>query len=246
MNCHQRLENLCIQPHAVDVAWYDCQEAAGPIFSLAWIKLPLPGTKSTVLNGLSSREQKIAEQLTDETERQHFIGRRVLQNWFVAKLAGREPFGTDNLVERTAEGAPFSPHLPGWSLSFSTTPDYALAAASSTAEIGIDIEQLRPIAEAVELAHRFFAPAEASAIESAAPAERSEMFLRYWSAKEACTKLLGQGMVFGPERFVMRLVDSTVCLAAVPEESGKISRWSLNSLNLIPNLLVSIACRNNQ
>lgn len=57
--------------------------------------------------------------------------------------------------------------------------------------VGVDIEQVRAID--LELAQRFFHPAEYAALMACAPALRRDYFFRLWTAKEAYVKALGLG-----------------------------------------------------
>lgn len=60
--------------------------------------------------------------------------------------------------------------------------------------VGVDIERLRPIPDAKDLARRFFSAAEARHISDCPAESQSAEFLRYWTWKEAYLKGCGVGL----------------------------------------------------
>lgn len=72
--------------------------------------------------------------------------------------------------------------------------DLALFAIAIGCDVGVDVEQIRPVAHADRIADRFFHPAESRAIASAADEVRDVNFLRCWAGKEAVLKSLGSGV----------------------------------------------------
>ncbi|HET7010421.1 MAG TPA: 4'-phosphopantetheinyl transferase superfamily protein [Anaerolineales bacterium] len=59
--------------------------------------------------------------------------------------------------------------------------------------VGIDIECIRTIPEADDIADRFFSDDERRACASASPRRRDEVFLELWTRREAFLKALGHG-----------------------------------------------------
>jgi len=72
--------------------------------------------------------------------------------------------------------------------------DLALFAIAIGCDVGVDVEQIRPVAHADRIADRYFHPAESRAIASAADEVRDDNFLRCWAGKEAVLKSLGSGV----------------------------------------------------
>ena len=85
---------------------------------------------------------------------------------------------------------------PGLSLWFNVTHSHtvALLAISRQGEVGVDVEPLRPMPDALKLAERFFCPAEHQMLKGLEEAFQSEAFLRMWTAKEAFVKAIGEGL----------------------------------------------------
>ncbi len=97
------------------------------------------------------------------------------------------------------------PILPSYSspLSFNISHSGEMVAVglSSTAEIGIDIETIRPFENFMEIAANYFHPQEALAI-STLPQERQlHKFYRIWTQKEAVVKALGTGLTTSLKQF---------------------------------------------
>ena len=92
--------------------------------------------------------------------------------------------------------APFDDRDAGWSHS----GDQLLLALGEGVTLGVDLERQRPRPRALELARRFFAPAEAERLAALAPERREIAFVRLWCAKEAVLKAHGRGLAFGLHR----------------------------------------------
>ena len=70
---------------------------------------------------------------------------------------------------------------------------WAMAALSTTGEIGVDVELHRECDQSQAIAHRHFTPNEASAF---AAGDHRRRFFDLWTGKEAVIKLLGSGLQF--------------------------------------------------
>lgn len=88
-------------------------------------------------------------------------------------------------------GKPFvESRLPVW-YNLSHSGDYIVVAFSHL-EVGIDIEQKKKAR--MEVARRFFHPAEIQCLQSLAGDEQDDLFFRYWSVKESFLKYTGSGL----------------------------------------------------
>jgi 4'-phosphopantetheinyl transferase len=86
--------------------------------------------------------------------------------------------------------------------NWSHSGDTALVALAWGRPVGVDIERLGRGMRALELARRFFDPAEGDALETLAMSERDSAFTGLWCAKEAVLKAAGEGLSFGLARLV--------------------------------------------
>ena len=78
--------------------------------------------------------------------------------------------------------------------NMSHSHELALCAVSTRRKVGIDLEYLRPLPEAEQLAKRFFSKAEHALIQAVPVEEQAYVFFRLWTAKEAYLKATGKGL----------------------------------------------------
>lgn len=81
-------------------------------------------------------------------------------------------------------------------LQFNTSHsgEVALYGFSLDQEIGVDIEQFRPMDDMQSVAARFFSAPEVADLNSLSPDERVAAFFRCWTRKEAYIKATGDGL----------------------------------------------------
>jgi 4'-phosphopantetheinyl transferase len=78
--------------------------------------------------------------------------------------------------------------------SVSRSEDLAVIALSDAGEIGVDIEAVRPVPEADDIAATCFSARELEGYRALPAEERAEGFLRRWTQLEAVSKALGCGL----------------------------------------------------
>lgn len=143
------------------------------------------------LGSLSARERERADRLA---------GRPDARRRFVAARGGLRELLADHLgvgarALAIVEGPHGKPELRGGPFfSLSHSGDLALCAVSATRVVGVDVEELRPVPGAEEIAHRWFTPGEWSEFRSAPGGELERAFFRVWTRKEAYLKALGIGL----------------------------------------------------
>lgn len=97
-----------------------------------------------------------------------------------------------------------APFAQGSTLQFnwSHSGNYALIALARGVALGVDIERIGKPARALDVARRFFAPGESTALAAVDASARKPAFTGLWCAKEAVLKAAGTGLSFGLERVV--------------------------------------------
>lgn len=93
--------------------------------------------------------------------------------------------------------------------NLSHSGDY-IVAAFSPVEVGVDIE--RKNKARLEVARRFFHPAEIALLESLTVEEQDDLFFRYWSVKESFLKYTGSGLSSPLSGFEVRFDDDRIYL----------------------------------
>ena len=100
-------------------------------------------------------------------------------------------------------GKPFLQLPAACVFNMSHSDDVAVIAVAPDApartEIGVDVEVLRPMRDAIALAERNFTPAEQQALRAAPVDQRDLAFMRGWTRKEACLKAIGSGLSIPPD-----------------------------------------------
>lgn len=104
----------------------------------------------------------------------------------------------------------------------------ALYAIARDREIGVDVERIRPDAATLDIAERFFAPAEVAALRRVPDVHRAEAFFNCWTRKEAYVKAMGTGLSHSLRDFAVSVgPEAAVLHGEAPEPSEP---WTLVSL----------------
>lgn len=140
-------------------------------------------------------------------------------------------------LHRDAHGRPRFADGAGADAGWSHSGDGLLLAFARAAVLGVDMEYERTRPKALEIALRYFVPAEAAWLEAQSAeadaadggiAPRDLAFVRLWCAKEAVLKAHGQGISFGLHRFHVRLDGDRAWLAACDPALGHADDWHLH------------------
>jgi phosphopantetheinyl transferase len=178
---------------------------------------------------LASNEQAVALTKPSGEEQDHYVRRRVFQRLFVRQLLKPKLAPGEVPLHYSQDRRACSPASPDLCLSFSTAGGMALAAASTTHVIGVDIERFRPVPDAMALARRFFGKQEVQNLLDLPPNMQADILIRLWSAKEACLKAFGTGIVHGLDKFQFGLHDNELILESLPEGED-LAGWSVVQL----------------
>jgi len=143
---------------------------------------------------LTDAERERAGRFRAETLRRRYISAHGS-----LKILLRHCYGIaaeDQAVELNAFGKPGLKHYPQVHYSMSYSGPYVLLGLNEGDEIGVDIEVLRPISDAADLAEMHYTDKERSEIWEGGLSglDVSRAFLNVWVRKEACVKAFGQGL----------------------------------------------------
>jgi 4'-phosphopantetheinyl transferase len=181
--------------------------------------LDLPPERLEHMLGADERER--ADRLRMAVRRR-FVARRGLRRCILAAYTNQAP---EQL--RFAHGPHGKPELAGEELRFScsSSGDLALVAVARGRRVGIDVERLRPVADALGIARSLLASEEHTALLALSGAERDAAFLRAWTRIEARVKVCGAGLAMA--------VDGAVARSPGP--------WSVRSLRPGPEHIGALA-----
>lgn len=165
-----------------------------------------------------------------------------VRDWLAQAFGGE---AGDYAFERDAHGRP---RLPDQALdcNWSHSGAHLLVAAGGGLRVGADLETLRPRANALALAQRYFAPSETRWLERRDDADRAALerdFLRLWCAKEAVLKAHGRGLAFGLHRLAFADHEGALSLHACDPALGAPREWRLHEFAPAPGTLAALAWR---
>lgn len=121
----------------------------------------------------------------------------------------------------------------GLRFSCSHSADLGLVAMARGRELGVDLEQHRPLADAGDLTNAFFSPCEIAELKGVPPELKARSFFDCWSRKEAFVKAIGLGLSFPLHRFAVSLApDQPAALLRVEDDPGAVNRWKMLSLDI--------------
>lgn len=139
---------------------------------------------------LSEDERKRAARFVHGIHRDWFTARRSILRRLLALYLGTAP--EEIVLSYGPKGKPF---LPGGKLELNLSHSGGRALFGfARRPLGVDIEKLRPIDDALDISTRFFSPPETALLADLEPEERSRRFLDIWTMKEAFVKALGEGL----------------------------------------------------
>lgn len=89
--------------------------------------------------------------------------------------------------------------------NLSNTNGLVVCAVVREADVGVDVEHVGRAAAHLEIAYRFFAPAEVMALRALSPDEQPRRFCDYWTLKESYIKARGLGLALPLDQFAFVL-----------------------------------------
>lgn len=194
------------------------------------------------MDALSESEKQKADNFKLPIMRRRYIAVRYLLRKILAAYLQTEPRALQ--FQADAYGKPF---LVCGSLHFniSHTADLLMVAVANFADIGIDVEAIKPRGNLDGLAARCFAETEYQAWRQLPEAQQEAVFYRLWTKKEAFVKAVGRGIALGLDKCEVELAPDGQ-LISVPAEFGAASAWRVTELPISADsaaALVTPNCR---
>ena len=197
-----------------------------------WLaSLDQPATVQTELAAvLAPDEQARAGRFYFERDRLRFVAGRGLLRMILGRYLAVAP---ERLrFEYTQFGRPLLADPPSdIAFNVSHSENMFVLAVAWGREIGVDVEAVRPLADAQAIAGRFFALGEQAVLFGLPAAELEEAFFRCWTGKEAYIKALGSGLSQPLDEFEVAFRPGEeprlLWVKGKPEEAG---RWRMVAL----------------
>ena len=192
---------------------------------------------------LSGEESAQAAQFSFERDRMRFIQahgivRQILSNYLDADAAtlvfARTHHGKPYLIPRAND-----PHLE---FSVSRSSNCCMLAVQLDHSIGIDIEKVRDLPQAIDIVQSYFTPVESKALSALRGAARRDAFFALWTHKEAMVKGLGISLAahLGRIEFDLDPIGG-LRLVAWDRDQSVAQKWSVVRLDPAPGYVAAIA-----
>ena len=192
------------------------------------VRVRLDVVPSRAMEVLDDRERQRAARFMFDRDRQRFVAVHAWVRILIGRCVGHRP---ESL--RFSYGPHGKPALaePQTDLRFNVSHggERALLALTLGRDVGIDIEQERPI-DVLDLARRFFSRSEWEALQAVDASERIPAFFRGWTRKEAFLKALGVGLGGFPlSGFAVSLADdaSQPLLRSCSASPDALRKWRI-------------------
>lgn len=230
---------------------HDCSSRAvrvlkTPDVEVVSVRLDAPADVSAALWQLLSRdERQRAERFRYVEHRQRYIVARASLRRLLAERLRIAPWAVE-LVE-TSYGKPrLAPGHGSAGLEFNLSHSGVLAvyAFTSGRAVGVDVELIRQVPDADDLAERFFSSGEIAALRSLPLDRRSLAFLACWTRKEAFIKALGLGLSCPLDAFDVTIdPDAPARITRIEARIGRVAHWRLQAFTPLPSYIAAIAYR---
>ncbi len=208
------------------------------------IRLDCPAGQTARLAALLSpdEEERAARYRIDEVRREYIVGRAALR-LLLASYLGDAPRAIAFAYEERGRPVLAQNHCAsGLCFNLSNARVLALAAFTRGQRIGVDLESNKRRVELMDVAARFFAPAERAALFGLAVDRQRQAFFNCWTRKEAYLKARGMGLSRPLDRFEVSLAPGEPArLLSDATEPDAPGRWSLVSVNGLPGYTAALA-----
>ena len=186
------------------------REAIAPVgraYELSFARLDVGTEAMGAAMGILSEDERLraCRFAFDRDRRRYVMARAGLRERLAVRL-GRAPEAVE--LGCGTNGKPMLERRcgdPDLRFNVSHSEDVAMYAFAQGREIGVDIESVRHVADADEVATRFFSSRETEAYRRLDPRDRQLGFFNCWTRKEAFVKALGDGLSFPLDRFDVSL-----------------------------------------
>ena len=213
------------------------------------IDLDLPASVvKSLSHHLEPEERERAERFRFDRHRRRFRVRRARLRQLLAAYQGLEPgavrfdYGPRGKPSLVAEQ---DRHREGkLEFNLSDSEDLAVVAVARNLEIGVDVEVLRSMPDALSISEHFFAEGERQVLRGVPEGDVSSAFFNCWTRKEAYLKAIGEGLAVPLDRFEVTLYPAEPCrFEHVDGDAQEATHWTLLSFEPTANAVGALAAR---
>ena len=191
---------------------------------------------------LSEAERQKASRFAFDRDRRRFTVARARLRRLLAARLGVQPESVELVYGERGKPALARPCAAS-DLRFNVTHcgEVAAYAFAPGREIGIDVEAIRVIPDADDIAARFFSRRENEAYLALDPCDKPLGFFNCWTRKEAFIKALGDGIYYPLDRFDVSLTPGEPAnILRVESTPGEDCEWTLHSFVPEPGFIGAV------
>jgi 4'-phosphopantetheinyl transferase len=205
-----------------------------------WLRTDDTGKNCSQLEALlDDTERARAARFHFQHDRSSYIAAHALGRALLSTYAGGDPTGWQFATGDHGKPEVISTHSgPRLRLNLSHTRGLAAAVLTMDHDVGIDVEWLgrKPV---LDLAEHVFAPAECTYLAAVVPELTHEVFLTFWTLKEAYVKAIGKGLAQPLSSFAFTLDPLSIRFDS--ELAGDPAHWLLRRFQPTRDHLIALA-----
>ena len=213
------------------------------VVQVHWFPTDLPAARLDQLARLlADGERARAERFRLPLDRNRYVAARGQMRILLAGWLGQVPAAV--AIEPGRDGKPEVRSVPGTEriqFNLSHSEGVGVLAIGIEDELGIDVERIRPMPDALAIAEKVFAVGEILALRGMADGARTEAFFRYWTRKEAVVKSLGRGLSHPLDGFELTPDGVAPERVVFPGEGPSAARWVLPLAPPYPGFVAAVA-----
>ncbi len=203
--------------------------------------LACKGETNRLARYLSASELERAARFHFQADYDRYIAARACLRLQLGAFLDRNP--TSLLFQYTSFGKPFIENC-GIEFNLSHSGDCVLFAFTRSAEIGVDIERIRPISGMRDVARQNFAASEFARWEATPDHDRVEAFYRCWTRKESFIKAICEGLSCPLDSFeVSFALHQPARLTTVHGDSALAAPWWMANLSEFAGYAAAVTAR---
>lgn len=197
-----------------------------------------PSETDNFRNILSQDELQKADRYKFDSDRNNYITCRAILRNILSQYTDFSP--EDINFSYTDKGKPY---LKNNEINFNVahSNNYAVYALIKEKEVGIDLEFLREIPDALKIASRYFSSSEITDLKKISDAKLDRAFLNCWTRKEAFIKATGDGLSYPLSDFSVSLDSDLPEILLIKKKPNEIKKWSLYDVEVEAGYISSLA-----
>ena len=192
---------------------------------------------------LNSAEKEQQSRFYFAKDRLRYLVTRALVRTVMSRYVSIDP--REWVFSTNAYGCPEISNVQGreafLSFNISHTESLIVLGVTTRRALGVDVENFRAREVSIEIADRYFAPAEVAALNNVPPQQQQYRFFEYWTFKESYIKARRMGLSLPLDKFSFHYPhDRALEIAIDAELADDAARWQFWQFQPRPEYLVAI------